>query len=61
MDEVCPDCHHPWGSHQGRNGGQQCVYRQSPGASCACRVMNPRVVAEDRLAAAAWNGLLGRD
>jgi len=59
MSENCPECGHPWGSHQGRNGGQTCVYRLNQ-IRCPCKRMNPEVEAEDRRAARAWNGLMGR-
>jgi hypothetical protein len=55
----CPDCHHAWRAHQGRNGGERCVYRDM-GHDCTCRRKNPDVAAEDRAAARAWNAFLGR-
>lgn len=57
--DTCPDCKHPWRSHQGRNGGEKCVYRAYGGYVCPCRRMDPAVEAEDRAAGAAWRAFMG--
>ena len=57
---MCPDCNHPWGSHQGRNGGQRCVFGYSSEPDCPCKNMNPETEAEDHHAAGVWNAFMGR-
>jgi hypothetical protein len=57
--EPC-GCGHPWNAHQGRNGGERCLYSAFAGYTCPCRRKNPDIEAEERLAAAAWNAYMGR-
>jgi hypothetical protein len=58
QDELCPDCHHRWLAHRGRNGGERCDWHMGP-TGCYCRRKNPGIEAEDRLAGALWRAWTG--
>ena len=58
--DHCPQCGHPWGSHQrAESMGERCVYMVAYPHRCGCTADNPTRVAEDRIARAAWHGLMG--
>jgi hypothetical protein len=53
-NDKCQGCGHTWGAHTGRNGGEHCNYRPWADYQCPCKIKNPEIAAEDRMAGAMW-------